>query len=103
MFGERLKAKRLDKKLSQRELASKVGVTHAYISQVERGQKTPTFETTLKLADALGISFIDLYDNKLQLDQNWVIFNKQLEEKNITPEEAMKYINIALRIKDDLE
>lgn len=103
MFGERLKAQRTLKKMSQRELARLIGTSHSYISQIEQGKKHPTFEMTLKIADALQISFLELYDNKLKLDNNWVIFNKQLEDKDISPEEAMKYINIALRIKNDLE
>lgn len=42
--------------LSQEELAFRVDVHRTYISQLERGLKSPTFRVILKLSEALRIS-----------------------------------------------
>lgn len=53
-FGEFLKELRSQRKVTQRELAEKVGVDYTYISHVERGQlKPPSEQTIIKMADAL--------------------------------------------------
>lgn len=53
-FGERLRQLRLNKALSQRKLAKKVGIDFTYLSKIERGRMSPpSQETILKLAGAL--------------------------------------------------
>jgi transcriptional regulator with XRE-family HTH domain len=42
--------------MTQRELASKAGLTHATISRLETGKHRPYFSTIRKLARALGVS-----------------------------------------------
>ena len=38
-FGEYIKSKRLEKGISLRELASKVGITPTYMSDIEKGRR----------------------------------------------------------------
>ena len=45
---------RLAKKMSQAELAEKVGVKQAYIARLESGESNPTFASINKIAKALG-------------------------------------------------
>lgn len=52
---ENLKATRLRKKLSQKKLAEKAGVSVSYVSMLERGQRTPPLDTLEALAGALGV------------------------------------------------
>lgn len=48
---------------TQRELASKSGVTQASISEIEQGRRTRPHSSTLKkLADAFGVSVPELYE-----------------------------------------
>jgi transcriptional regulator with XRE-family HTH domain len=54
-LGERLRKLRLNKGLSQEQLANQVGLKQASISQFEKGQRLPTPATIRKLASALGI------------------------------------------------
>ena len=57
-FGEKLRSLRRDKKLSQRDLAERVGLNFTYLSKIENGKLDfagyPSEETILKLAEALG-------------------------------------------------
>lgn len=55
--GKHIKRFRLARGLSQRALAAKVGVSHAFIAQLETGtEDNPTLATLRKLAKALKVS-----------------------------------------------
>lgn len=54
-IGQRLRHLRLEKGLSQRELASP-GVSYAYISRIEGGQRQPSLRAIRNLARKLGVS-----------------------------------------------
>lgn len=53
--AERLKRLRLERNLSQRELAVP-GVSYAYISRIEAGTRSPSVKALRKLAGRLSVS-----------------------------------------------
>jgi transcriptional regulator with XRE-family HTH domain len=53
---KQLRKARRDLEMSQQELADRVGVTRAHISNIEHGKTVPTVETLEKIANALGIT-----------------------------------------------
>lgn len=55
-----LKRLRREKNLAQDEFALLVGVHRTYISQLERGLKSPTLKTLNHLCNALNISLVEL-------------------------------------------
>lgn len=59
--GQRLRAARLAKGLSARQLASLADVTPAYLSRLENGQLSPTVSTLTKVMQALGQPVADLF------------------------------------------
>lgn len=57
-FGQKLRKLREDKKITQQELAEKLGyVTNSYISDMEKGAFIPSEEKLKKIAKALNVSF----------------------------------------------
>jgi len=54
-IGQRLKRLRLERHLSQRELASP-GVSYAYISRIEAGTRQPSVKALRRLATKLGVT-----------------------------------------------
>ena len=52
-FGRRLQDRRVKRGLSQEELAHQSGLHRTYISQIERGLKSPTLSTIYAIASAL--------------------------------------------------
>jgi transcriptional regulator with XRE-family HTH domain len=59
--GERIKNLRLQNKLTQKELANKVGVTHEWICKIERGKaKNITISLLNSIVDNLESNFNDL-------------------------------------------
>lgn len=60
--GKNIKAKREDLNLTQDELANKVGITQAMLSQIERGTKNPSLPLGFLLAEALNCDVSELVE-----------------------------------------
>lgn len=58
--GQRVKQARLDRGLTQDELAESSGVSQAAISHLERSNGDPKIGTMRALADALGVTLDEL-------------------------------------------
>ena len=56
IFSERLKELRLEKDLSQKEVADLVHVNRVTYTNWETGKREPSFENLVKLADLLDVS-----------------------------------------------
>ena len=59
-FGKRVKALRLQKDMSQSDVAKKLGVHSTYISKIERGEQNMSIQGVEKLAKAIGVSVGEL-------------------------------------------
>ena len=61
VLNNRLKEIRIEKKMSQSELAELVGVSRNTISSIETGQYSPTAKLALILCIALDMKFEELF------------------------------------------
>lgn len=61
--GELIKQTRVTMRITQAELAKRLGVTPQAISQYERGIKNPKPATLKKIAAALGVEWYELISN----------------------------------------
>jgi len=77
-FGKRIKEIRSLQKVSQEELASKIGIHANHLSRYERDVTLPSIEVVKKIAQALEVS-IDL-----------LVFGKQDAETSIDDKELVK-------------
>ena len=60
LFGFYFHLKRQEKKIPLRELASKTGVSHTYLYNIEKGHKAPPNDLVLvKLADVLCLNYAE--------------------------------------------
>jgi transcriptional regulator with XRE-family HTH domain len=66
----RIKQLRKQASLTQAQLATKVGLSRAAISQFEAGDSKPSVGTLVRLADALGINLNDLVSGTYQEDRS---------------------------------
>lgn len=55
-IGNRIKTKRVALKIKQNELANKVGISPAAINKFEKGDKKPSTNVLIKIANALNTS-----------------------------------------------
>lgn len=51
---------RFEKNITQEELAFRSGLHRTFISMIERGTKSPTFDSMELIADALGVKLSEL-------------------------------------------
>jgi transcriptional regulator with XRE-family HTH domain len=61
-FGKRVAELRKNAGYSQEQFAFKCDVDRTYIGTIERGEKSPTLNTIVKIANALGISKSELFN-----------------------------------------
>jgi transcriptional regulator with XRE-family HTH domain len=61
IIGDRLRAIREDKKLSQGDIEKRTGLLRCYVSRVENGHTVPAVETIEKFARALGVPVYQLF------------------------------------------
>src|SRR5262249_20132340 len=59
--GERLRAIRLLRRLTLRDVAEAAGVSESFVSQLERGRSSASVATLQRLAAAVGIEISDLF------------------------------------------
>jgi len=55
-FGQVVRKLRLERNLSQEKLSELSGLDRSYVSEIERGEKTASIRTVVKLAKGLDIS-----------------------------------------------
>src|SRR6266571_1216216 len=61
IIGDRLRALREEKQLSQGDIEKRTGLLRCYISRVENGHTVPAIETLEKMARALEIPMYQLF------------------------------------------
>ena len=67
-LGSRLRAVRKERSLTQRELATRAGVSSNAISLIERGEISPSVATLQNLATALQVKMSYFFDEDVQID-----------------------------------
>lgn len=66
-IGKRIRKFRMEKNLSQEKLAEMINTTNNHISRIEIGQRVPSVETLILIANALNVSVDDLLKNSIDL------------------------------------
>lgn len=61
LIGDRLRALREEKRLSQGDIEKRTGLLRCYISRVENGHTVPAIETLEKMARALEVPMYQLF------------------------------------------
>ena len=62
-YGKRLRKARLEKGLTQLELAHKAGVSVNHYALIERGEKNPSVTTFTSIIEVLGLKPNDILKN----------------------------------------
>ncbi len=61
LFGDCVRAHRVARGLSQPQLADEAGISEVWVSKIERGTASPSFDTIARLATALGVEPAELF------------------------------------------
>lgn len=78
-LGHRIKEERLNLKLTQEKLAEDIDISISYMGQIERGERSLSLDTLIRLVNRLGIT-IDylLQDYTKTTDDNFINQLKQI-------------------------
>lgn len=68
-FGQNLKHIRKRMNMTQEELATKMKISQSYLSDIENGRKNLSIKTVKKLADSLGLSVNDLFNDETTFEE----------------------------------
>lgn len=85
-IGSRIKNLRLQKNLTQEELAERTDLTKGYISQVERDLSMPSLEVFFSILEVLGCTPKEFFDDEGQ--QQKVIYRKEEGNEFEDPEKG---------------
>lgn len=55
-IGNRIRLVRKGQRMSQNELSERVGISSNYLSEIERGRRTPSSQILFYISDALNVS-----------------------------------------------
>lgn len=96
-IGDKIKACRISKNYTQKELAQKCGFATGTIQQYELGKRTPRLEQLLKIADALELNNLALLDSSLYSIQE--MRTKNTNEENADDLPAIIVFNAANKLE----
>lgn len=86
-FGKRLRQIRTSKKITIETVAEKIGVLDTYIPQLERGEKLPSFDTLIYLANTLGVTVDELVCDYIEADKVTVPNHISKKMEQLTPKQ----------------
>ena len=85
-LSEFIRAKRLEKDLSQRDLATAAGLSNAEISRIESGKRKSPSPAILKvIAKALNVTLDEIYEQAGIIEKGQKFTDKFLEDHGDTP------------------
>ena len=108
-FGKNLKDMRVEKNVSQDDLAKKIGVHANHISRYERDLSSPSIEVVQKIADALEISIDELVYGKANNtevglnDRDLIGLFKKVQHLNTKQKQTVKDVLDAFVLTADLK
>lgn len=83
LVGARIRLLRLEKNLAQNEVAEKIGISQAHLSNIEKGRNNITLENLLRLHEVLGCSvasfFVDIDGDGVNSKLSGVQVNKNVQ------------------------
>ena len=100
-LGQRIRELREEKDISLRELAKKLEISAAFLSDVELGRRYPSKKVLHQIADKLGVKAVELesHDTRPPIEEvrRWVqgdpafgLALRKVIDRKISPEELLK-------------
>ena len=71
-LGKRIREERILNKMTQANLAEVAGISANFLGQIERGEKTPSLETVVKISNGLNVTVDSLISDITTLDDKLI-------------------------------
>lgn len=99
-LGQRIREERTKYRLTQEQLAEAAEVNESYVGQVERGEKNPSLETVVSIANSLGVTVDYLLHEEVNVEPNSLINELISIAKDKDPDELRLMLNIFRMISE---
>ena len=86
LIGQRIKRERLNRAMTQRDLAERLGVGAPHISKVEAGRESPSDDLLQNIAEVLNCDFDELLLVARRMPQ------ELMESLATNPQESLEYL-----------
>ena len=94
LVGQKIKEKRNKLGLTQEKLAEKCNLSVGYIAHIERGSKSLSLETAVKISHVLNVSIDYLLMDEIE-EQDRVLNSLETELNSLDPKQKDKFIRFA--------
>ncbi len=105
-LNKNLKYLRSVKKISQQDLADKIGIDRSTVSRIENNEIETTVDNAIKIADIFNVSLSDLLNKDLSSNEQSnseldnILFSKT---KELSDEDKQVILNVINAIKKDID
>lgn len=99
-LGQRIRDERTKLRYTQEQLAEAAAINESYIGQIERGEKNPSLETVVSIANALGVTVDYLLQEEVHVESNSLVEELISVVKDKDPDELRLMLNICRMISE---
>ena len=101
-IGDRIRKYRELSRMTQEQLSESCSLSTGYIGHLERGTRSPSLETLVKISQILRVSLDDLVFGKTEINNNMIkILALTLEEKD--PEKVKVFLKPVCALANKLD
>ena len=101
-IGDRIRKYRELSRMTQEQLSESCSLSTGYIGHLERGTRSPSLETLVKISQILRVSLDDLVFGKTEVNNNMIkILALTLEEKD--PEKVKVFLKTVCALANKLD
>ena len=101
-IGDRIRKYRQLSRMTQEQLSESCSLSTGYIGHLERGTRSPSLETLVKISQILRVSLDDLVFGKTEINNNMIkILALTLEEKD--PEKVKVFLKTVCALANKLD
>ena len=101
-IGDRIRKYRELSRMTQEQLSESCSLSTGYIGHLERGTRSPSLETLVKISQILRVSLDDLVFGKTEINNNMIkILALTLQEKD--PEKVKVFLKTVCALANKLD
>ena len=101
-IGDRIRKYRELSRMTQEQLSESCSLSTGYIGHLERGTRSPSLETLVKISQILRVSLDDLVFGKTEINNNMIkILALTVEEKD--PEKVKVFLKTVCALANKLD
>jgi len=102
ILGKRIREQRKLQNLKQDALSEMVGISTIHLSEIERGNKTPSMETFIKMVNALNIPADILLRDEVYGGKPYILNDITEKMKDLTPAQLKMVTELFYVVLDNI-